>query len=227
MKPWSLVVLISTSVLSLTSYASNPHANQQAASQTNYETKNFMDPLMQGTYIRRSWADACPDHESVLLTGCFATGSRIARSPIAVLVNPMWSAVNTEPNFTENSVYIKKFPPGYTLSANRGRNLTYDATRIPSNSKAWCTSDPIAENGMDIDCNINNDPNSSTNDNCIYSVSNSSQGILSGAITTQQILRFTPHSGTALPLAIPIYIVCIGTDRTTGSPASIAGMNVY
>lgn len=222
MKLASLFVLMSASVISLSCYAVNPaHANQPEV-----DTRGLDKVAIPGNFTSRSWIDACRGSESSLLAGCFANAFSISQSPIAALVNPLWSAVNTTPGFVANSVYIKKFPAGYTFTANSGKALTYNATTIPGTAKAWCTVDAIAENGTTLDCRINNDPNSATGNNCIYNLAAYAKGILAGATTNQDILQFSPGSGTALPIAIPFYVVCIGTDRTTGASTSILGMNV-
>lgn len=179
-----------------------------------------------GLYTSSSWISACPTGTAGLLAGCFTDGIRVGASPIGGIVNSLWAAINTTPNSTPKSVYIKKFPPGYVLSANSGQSLTYNATSIPSTSKAWCTADAISEAGLDLDCYINNNPTTGTGSNCIYNVSAWARSIVSGNTTTQRILQSAPGVGGALPLGIPIYIICIGADSTTGAPASIAGITV-
>jgi len=237
MKKLPLFILVSANVISLITYTA--YAESIAEMQTQLESQSqpaskeyvnqqisLLRAQIQGTFTSNSWISACPTGAAGLLAGCFTDGISASNSPIGTLINGMWAGINTMPTSAANSVFIKKFPARYVFTVISGRGLTYSTTQIPNTSKAWCTTDAIAENGLDIDCHINNDPNSATNNNCIYNVSVSGEGFKFNSTVTEQILQSTPNSGTALPLGIPIYIVCIGANTSTGAPASIAGMSV-
>lgn len=207
--------------------APNPASQDWVMSYVNqYLSQYASQNAPQGTYTSNSWISACPTGASGLLTGCLISGNYAGLSYIKTLLSPMWSGINTAPNSTANSVYIRKFPPGYTLSANSGQSLTYDTMGIPSTSTAICTTDAISESGMDIDDDIQNNPTSITGQGAVYNVSASANYIVSGTTYTSEILRYAPGVGGALPLGIPFYIVCIGINNTTGAPASIAGISV-
>ena len=200
--------------------APNPASKQWALQQI---TNNGVP---QGAYTSDTWIQACPSGEAGLLAGCFTDGTSAAATPLKSLLDGLWAGANHTPSSTANSVYIKKIPAGSTLSANSGRNLTFDATGIPASSKAWCNIEALSESGLDIDCGIENNPTAGSGE-CIYNVLAYAEGIVSGdTYSSTIILNYVPGVSGALPLGVPIYLVCIGINKYTGVPASIAGMTI-
>ena len=179
-----------------------------------------------GRFTSNSWINACPTGARGLSQGCLTNGAAAAASPIAPVINLMFNRLNTSPKSTDYSVYIRKFSPGYIFTANSGKNITLDGTTVATTTGIFC-SPAYLENGILVaDSGINNNTNGFSDG---LSQVGDGYHLFGGAQNTNwTILASSPGTpSTALPLNVAIYTVCVGTDRQSGVPASIAGFSAY
>ena len=177
-----------------------------------------------GRFTSNSWISACPTGVAGLSQGCLINGASAAESPIGPIINIMFNILNTKPTSVESSVYIRRFPPGYSFATTDHKHVRLDATNLPTTTLVFC-SPSYAENGVLInDGGITNDKTQFGDG--ISQVGDGYHVIGGQENTNWTALHTTPGSSpTAFPLGIALYTVCVGTDTITGAPVSLSGFS--
>lgn len=176
-----------------------------------------------GSYTSDSWISACPTGATGLQNGCLINAASAANSPIGGLINLMFNAFNTSPSSVANSVFIRKFSPGYVFTPNN-QTVTFDGTGVPATTNLACEN--FYESGIVPDDPIVNDPTALFAN--AYSLFFDPTVFSGGLVRTLSILTAAP-GGNANNLAIPIYAICVGLNAVPGSdggPVSLSGVVV-